>query len=148
VQVKQIVRGLVCGGFFLCACRGPIDERPLYGLYTARDIYKEGVAIERLKLNPDGTYNQDVSLTINDKTEILSTTGTWKYKPKLASVSDYILLKDIFVIRDGLGSLRKDYNKPITGYSYLPVVRELFSRRWCLGDDEGKQVGVQYMKTE
>ena len=101
--------------FFLLPACTPVEEKDLYGTYVANYTFGS----ERLTLNADGEYIQDVFLKGKSKT--LTHRGHWWYEPEYKDVR----LEKGLDIADPAGGLRKDYNVPFDGV-VLAHVRRAF----------------------
>lgn len=99
--------------FFLFGCERPRNQSELYGVYVAD--YK--VAREKLTLNKDGTFVQEVILKATGKVDVAK--GTWTYNPQ----DGYVTFDENFmVVLDGFRQLRPDYTQPTPGLVDYPAV--------------------------
>jgi hypothetical protein len=99
----------------MAACT-QVKEKDLCGTYVA----KYSFGIEKLTLNANGDYIQEV--TIKDKAKTLIHKGHWRYAPE----DKYIELKNALSVQDAFGHLKKDYNIPFNGF-VLRKVKRFFS---------------------
>ena len=137
MQKLMFAKKLICLSLLVAMISGcestEISESELYGTYIAEHSFGE----EKLVLNSDGTYVQEVTIE-NDPKPVLQK-GKWKYS---SSEQRMRLFKALF-LADGLGELNKEYNKPI-GVISLPVVKPFSWSRIKMGSCEG----VLYIKQE
>lgn len=132
MQMRVGVTGrlLQIGAIFLLAmiifgCK-PKKQAELYGTYIA----DYDIARERLILNKNGTYVQEVTLKSTSKFDV--TKGTWTYDPK----SGYVFFKENFmVVLDGFRKLNPNYAKPTSGSVAEPADKHIGSI--LLGAAEG-----------
>ena len=118
----------------LTSCAEKFQAADLYGTYIA--TYPMGIA--KIILKQDGVYYQEVKMASDPKT--YTQTEKWKYDNRNAETE--VVLEKAFVVVDGFGKLKKDYNVPGEGISVLPVERVFFNRKIRLGSDEG----IPYIK--
>lgn len=98
----------------------------IYGTYSADyDIAKEKIA-----LNNDGTFRQEVTLKKGLITDVV--TGTWKYDHKTNRIIFYNYMDTGFI--DGMEKMNANYNTEL-GIASLPVVT--FFGQIRIGSDEG-----------
>ncbi len=91
------------------SCKDPKFELP--GTYVA----DYDVAREKLVLNKDGTYIQEVTLKSNFKVDI--SRGRWSYDKE----TQYVSFKDNFMyVINGHGKLNPDYAHPKNGAASVP----------------------------
>jgi hypothetical protein len=129
VGAKNRVVLYICLGLsfvlFLSACK-PSGQSDLFGTYIAD--YE--VAKEKLTLNKDGTFIQEVTLKATSKVDI--TKGEWSYD----SASGYVTFeKNFLIVLNGFGELNHDYTKPSTGAVIEPVEKCFW--HISIGTDEG-----------
>lgn len=110
----------------LCSCTRGFELSDLYGAYIAD--YSFGT--DRITLKEDGTYIQEIK--INQDRMPYTTTGNWEYD----KAANQVIIDNCYVISDGLGQLRKNFETISRGPSVFPVERDLLSRRIRLGPDE------------
>lgn len=107
---------VLVGLLSVIACK-PNDQSELYGTYIA----DYDVAKEKLTLNQDGTFIQEVTLKTTKRVDI--TRGTWTYDSK----TGYVRFHDSFMsILNGFGELNPNYNRNL-GSSSLPAVKHFGS---------------------
>ncbi|HAF15737.1 MAG TPA: hypothetical protein DHU55_06000 [Blastocatellia bacterium] len=88
----------------------------LYGTYVAD--YK--VAREKVILNPDGTFTQEVTIKATSKVDVAK--GRWSYDSK----SGYVTFDGGFmVVLDGFHQFDPDYRKPKPGVVSEPAGKVL-----------------------
>jgi len=107
------------------ACK-PKSQTELYGTYVA----DYDVAKEKLTLNKDGTFVQEVMLKATSKVDIAK--GTWIYDPKTGYVS---FEEKFMLVLDGFRKLNPDYAHPKPGGVSEPV--DKYFGRILLGAAEG-----------
>lgn len=104
----------------------PKSQSELYGSYVA----DYNVAKEKVTLNKDGTFIQEVALKATAKVDIAK--GTWSYDPKSGYVS---FEQNFMVVLDGFRKLDPNYAHPKPGGVDYPVDKYL--GRILLGAAEG-----------
>lgn len=98
----------------------------LYGTYVAD--YK--VAREKLTLNRDATFKQEVTIKATSKVDVAK--GTWSYNPK----SGYVTFDGGFMlVLDGFRQFDPNYLNPKPGVVALPAGKVL--GHLSIGVDEG-----------
>jgi len=91
-----------------CQLRGKPD---LFGTYMAN----YNVAREKITLNEDGTFIQEVTLKATSKVDI--TKGKWIYDDK----TGYVWFSENYMqVLNGLGQLNPDYSQKLTS-AFLPA---------------------------
>lgn len=95
------------------------------------------VAKEKLSLNKDGTYTQEVIRKSNSKVNVSK--GTWTYNPETQYVS---FNENFMVVLDGFGKLDPEYAHPKPGGVSLPA--KIYFGRTRIGTSKG----VIYKKLE
>jgi hypothetical protein len=96
---------------FMFACK-PKDQAELYGTYIA----DYDVAKEKIILNKDGTFIQEVTLKATFKIDVAK--GRWSYDP----TNGYVMFHENFMaVLNGFRKLNPDYNHPNTGIAFLPA---------------------------
>ncbi len=105
----------ICMALFLTVtmigCK-PKSESELYGTYNA----DYSVAKEKLTLNKDGTFVQEVMLKAASKIDVQK--GTWTYNRE----SGYVTFHGRFMgVLDGFGKLDPDYAHPKPGLVVQPA---------------------------
>lgn len=116
---------------FMFACK-PNNQTELYGTYIA----DYDIAKEKLILNKDGTYVQEVTFKATSKIDIAK--GSWIYDPK----SGYVSFEENFmVVLDGFRKLNSDYAQPKVGAVSQPA--DKYFGQLLLGAAEG----IIYNKT-
>lgn len=98
----------------------------LYGGYEADYT----IAKEKLTLNKDGTFTQEVTLKATGKVDV--TKGTWTYDSKRGYLT---FNENLMVVLDGFGQLDPNYAKPKAGLVVEPVNKYL--GRISIGSSEG-----------
>ncbi len=83
----------------LVACGGGPQDSELYGAYVA--TYEDGT--QRLTLEKDGTFLQEVRLRDTDSAVVNS--GTWKYDRP----TNYVDLTNCLGVNDGFGRIRANF---------------------------------------
>lgn len=107
-----------------------VEEHDLYGAYLAE--YENGR--QKLTLNQDGRFVQEVTLTGSDTPTISS--GAWKrYRPN-ESIVDQVDLENCLGVGDGFGRIRPDFANRRGGCSYPVGRRWVFAGQLRLGPDE------------
>ncbi len=91
----------------------PDKEKDLYGAYIAKYPF----ATEKVTLNADGTYIQEVSIKGDPKT--LTHKGRWRYEPS----DKYVELENALDVTEPSGGLRKNYSIPFNGLVLMKVRR-------------------------
>jgi hypothetical protein len=102
---------ILCLVLNLVACNVK-DQSELYGRYLAD--YE--VAKEKLTLNRDATFTQEVVLKASSKVEVA--TGTWSYNPETGYVS---LNGGFIVVLNGLKEVNPDNARRKPGLVVLPA---------------------------
>lgn len=115
------------------ACRPHLTTNSLSGTWVAE--YKG--ATERLILNPNGTYRQEIVAGDRNTRHELTNEGQWRVDDS----DQRVILNHALVISDGYGNLRDNYRSHYSEYN-LPVEAQLMTGRLRLGLSEG----VPYMK--
>src|SRR5437899_3309330 len=100
-----------------------IEESDVVGSYTAH--WKSG--IERLTLNDDGTYIQEVMIEGGEAP--VTNSGKWEL-----SGGD-VVLDGCLALEDGYGDIRPDFRTPAGGCSYHAEHRWIVFGRIRLGSD-------------
>lgn len=96
----------------LSACT-PVKEQDLYGTYLAKYLFGS----EKLTLNANGTYKQEV--TIKGEPKILEHEGRWRF----AAEDNYVELENGLAVQNGFGELSKDYSVPFDGLVLCKIRR-------------------------
>jgi len=109
------------------ACSSKMERGDVIGEYVA--TYSFGV--ERLRLNPDGTYVQ--TITLKGKTESTKHSGTWDYAPS----RDLVIVRSPLEFSDPFGKLNANYELPMTGTWNLAVNKTLGNISLNWNDDAG-----------
>lgn len=110
----------------LPACSSIKKEADLYGSYEAD--YE--IAKEKLTLNHNGTFVQDVVLKSTNKVDVAK--GTWSYDGRRG----YVTFNENFMcVVDGFGRLDPNYARPKAGSVDYPAYAHL--GRVYLGSSEG-----------
>jgi hypothetical protein len=132
MQVNASVR---IKGFSLCilvfltlsiiACK-PKHQSELYGTYIAN----YDVAKEKLTLDKDGAFKQEVTLKATSKVD--ASKGTWTYDPKTGYVS---FNENFMLVLNGFRKLDPDYAHPKPGGVSQPATK--YFGRVSLGSSEG-----------
>ena len=118
-------------GLLFCAscmfgCGKPKSTGELSGTYVAD--YK--VAREKLILNPDGMFTQEVTIKATAKVDVAK--GTWHYDSK----SGYVRFDGGFMsVLDGFRQFDPEYRNPKPGIVALPAGKTF--GRLSIGVDEG-----------
>ncbi len=87
------------------------DQSELYGTYIA----DYDVAMEKLTLNKNGTFIQEV--TLKETLKVDTTKGTWFYESKFG----YVVFRDNFMsVLNGFQELNPDYSQKL-GSASLPA---------------------------
>jgi hypothetical protein len=116
----------LCSAELLVACSQPKTESDLYGSYEA----DYDTAKEKLVLNRNGTFVQDVVLKATGKED--TTDGTWSYDSKRG----YVTFSENFMcVVDGFGQLDPNYSRPKAGSVDYPAYTH-FGRVY-IGSSEG-----------
>lgn len=102
----------------LQAC-GPVTERDLYGTYIVNYTF----GVEKLTLNANGSYKQEV--TIKDDPKTLEHEGRWRF----AASDNYVELENGLDVQTAFGELRKNYSVPFNGLVLCKVYRSFPLRR-------------------
>ena len=111
------------------------DQSKLYGTYLADYEF----ATEKVTINKDGTFIQEVTLAETSKVDIAK--GTWKYD---SEDGVFIFDHNFMCVKDGFARLKPDYAKPRDkGLVMMPAYRMFF--RIYLGSGEYKDT---YKKIE
>ncbi len=111
--MKIITNSLLLSlALLLSSCGFPRAASDLYGDYLA----DYNVAQEKLTLNADGTFTQQVILKATQKTDVVH--GTWSYDEKTATVT---FNENFMNVLDGFGQLNPDYAQPPKGIVGLPA---------------------------
>jgi hypothetical protein len=111
--------------FFMFACK-PKNQAELYGTYIA----DYDIAKEKLTLNQDGIFIQEVRLKATSKVNIAK--GTWSYDPK----TGYISFEGGFMlVLNGFRKLNPSYARPKPGGVSWPA--DKYFGRILLGGAEG-----------
>ena len=108
----------------MSSCKSPKFELP--GAYVA----DYDVAKEKLTLNRDGIYIQEVTLKSNSKVDVSK--GTWTYNPNTQYVS---FNENFMLVLNGFGKLNPDYAHPKPGGVSQPTT--LYFGRMRIGSSEG-----------
>jgi len=102
------------------------SQSELYGIYVADyDVGKE-----RLTLDKDGTFKQEV--TLKATSEVTVSKGTWTYNPKTGYVS---FNENFMLVLNGFRKLNPNYAHPKPGGVSYPV--DKYFGRISLGVAEG-----------
>ena len=112
------VSSLLFQGFLACflvlsmsACKPEIHSE-LFGTYIA----DYDIAKEKLTLNENGTFIQEVTFKSTSKVDVAR--GTWVYSPK----TGYVSFEEYFImVLDGFRKLNPDYAHPMPGGVSLPA---------------------------
>ncbi len=125
----------VCIGLLLTlsliGCK-PKNQFELYGTYVA----DYDVAKEKLTLNKDGTFVQEVTLKATSKVDVAK--GTWTYDPK----TGYVRFRENFMpVLNGFKELNPDYSRNV-GSASLPADKYLGYIRVEFAE------GIYYKKTD
>ena len=119
-----------CLSICLFGCK-PATSRDVCGSYFA----DYGQASEKLILNNDGTYSQEVKVKTNKKPDKVK--GTWDYDPK----SGYVTFNENFLmVLDEFQQVNPQYARPEKGLVGLPV------ENWFGHISIGVSKGVIYEK--
>lgn len=110
----------------LTGCSIRVHQSDLYGEYIAK--FQSGT--ERLVLNRDGTYVQQVSLARGG--EPVVNTGSWIWDGSDKSV----LLRDCLGVNDGHGDIRPDFAVNRGGCGLSVERKWIFFGQLSLGSDE------------
>jgi len=90
----------------------PGNQTELNGTYVA----DYAVAKEKLTLNKDGTFIQEVTLKKSLKVDLAK--GTWMYD----ETTGYVIFNNNYMpVLDGFRKLNPDYNRPRRGQAFLPA---------------------------
>lgn len=116
----------------LTACT-PVKEQDLYGTYLAK--YPFGS--EKLTLNSNGIYKQEVTITGNSET--LEHEGRWRF----AAEDNYVELENGLAVQNAFGELSKDYSVPFDGLMLRKIRRSFPTGRIKL---QGATEDVYYTK--
>ena len=100
--------------FFLLSMASCEPSKELSGTYVAN----YDVAKEKLVLNKDGTYTQEVTLNSNSKVDV--SRGTWTYSPEDQYVS---FANNFMLVINGFGELNPEYAHRKIGIVSLPAHR-------------------------
>lgn len=114
-----------CTGFFVafltiafsCSCNQSPGTSQILGHYVAEYPYGK----EELVLRDDGTYLQKIHL--NSSASEIENVGKWKYDGERRRVE----LQKMYVVDDGFGRLRQDFEDPKLDLASFPVERNLFT---------------------
>ena len=110
------------------------NQSKLYGTYLADYEF----ATEKVTINKDGTFVQEVTLKATSKVDTAK--GTWKYYPE---DGDFTFDHNFMSVMDGFKQLKPDYDRPRDkGRVMMPAYRMFF--RIYMGSCEG----VLYKKIE
>ena len=116
---------VLCLVLSVVACKVK-NQSEFYSTYLA----DYNVAKEKLTLDRDGTFVQEVTLKATSKVDVAK--GTWTYNTK----SGYVTFNENFMgVLDGFRKLNPDYTHPKPGIVVQPVLR-LFGRVQ-IGSNEG-----------
>lgn len=110
---------------FMFACK-PKTQAELYGTYIA----DYDVAKEKIILNKDGTFIQEVTLKTTSKVDIVK--GTWSYNPHTGYVTFH---ENFMAVLNGFRKLNPAYNYSNTSPAFLPA--DKYAGRILLGVAEG-----------
>jgi hypothetical protein len=102
---------------FSCSCIRSPSISQLSGRYVAEYPYGK----EELVLKDDGTYLQEIHL--NSSAREIENVGKWRYDGERRRVE----LEKMYVVDDGFGRLRQDYEFPKLGLASFPVERNPFT---------------------
>lgn len=111
--------------FFLSACGKPKSASNLVGNYEA----DYDVAREKVTLNSDNTFVQEVTLKSTGKVDVSK--GPWKYDPK----DSYVTFENFMAVLDGFRKLNPNYAHPEPGLTSEPV--DSYFGRIYIGSSEG-----------
>ena len=111
--------------FFLSACGRPKSASDLIGNYEA----DYDVAREKVTLNSDNTFVQEVTLKSTGKVDVSK--GPWKYDP----ADGYVTLENFMAVLDGFRKLNPDYAHPKPGLTAEPA--DSYLGRIYIGTSEG-----------
>jgi len=111
----------------LGACSSKVERSDVLGEYVA--TYSFGV--EKLQLNPDGTYVQTV--TLKGKTAATQHSGTWDYAPSRGVVT----VHDSLHFSDPFGKMNPNYATPLPGAWIMIGSKTLGSVSLNWNDDSG-----------
>ena len=114
----------------LTACSSDMPDSELYGVYVA--TYQNGT--ERLTLQQDGTFVQEVRLKANGSMTVNS--GTWR-RVSPSNRPDLVDLENCWGVGDGFGNIRPDFAARRGGCSLTVERRFLVAGQLHLGPDEG-----------
>lgn len=96
---------------FMFACK-PKSQYDLYGTYIAN----YDVAKEKLILNKDGTFIQEVTLKATSKVDVAK--GRWTYDPETGYVTFH---ENFMLVLNGFRELDPDYAHPKPGLVGYPA---------------------------
>ena len=126
------ISALFCCAWLFFGCGKPSSAADLYGNFVAD--YK--VASEKLVLNRDGTFAQEVTIKGTGKVNIA--TGAWSYDPK----KGYIRFDETFMsVLNGFREFDSNYARPKVGKVVTKVGKVL--GQITIGTAEG---GIIYKK--
>jgi hypothetical protein len=112
--------------FSISGCSLSVKASEIYGAYVADYDF----AKEKLTLNRDGTFIQEITFKKTSKVDVAK--GTWTYDPKTGYVTFH---ENFMIVMDGFKRLLPDYTHPKPGLVVEPV--EKFFGRIRIGSDEG-----------
>lgn len=125
-EMRLAAIGLVLAvGAFCAACSLSPQKSDLYGTYVAK--YHTGT--ERLTINKDGSFSQEV--TLESSREPVENTGSWTWDAS----THFVYLAGCLSVNDGRGGIRPDFATGPRGCSF-PLERRWFFGRLLLGPDE------------
>ena len=117
-------------GSLVAGCSIRVPESELPGVYVAE--YENGR--EKLTLEKDGKYSQEVTLKGNDKP--VTNSGVWKYQLLGNDVTARVALDNCLGVNDGFGKIRPDFATNRGGCSFGVERRWFIVGRLRLGPDE------------
>jgi len=125
MKIMKYVLFLVMA-FFLGACSKPKSASDLVGNYEA----DYDVAREKVTLNNDNTFVQEVTLKSTGKVDVAK--GTFTYYPRTGYVT---FNENYMIVIDGFRKLNPDYVHPQPGLVSLPA--DTYFGRIYIGVSEG-----------
>jgi hypothetical protein len=113
MESKMAAKLCLCVSLILCiaACSKVKNESDIFGTYVA----DYNIAKEKITLNKDGTFTQEVILKATSKAD--TTKGKWSFDKKTGYVS---FSENYMAVLNGFKQLNPDYSQKLTS-AYLPA---------------------------